>query len=201
VYRTSTPPPPDDPRFCFYCGGVLRGPHCARCGLASSPAWPFARDPICPRCALRLEAESLGGLGVEGCKRCHGCFLARAEWDDLLARVYAREHVDMTLLVPAPPGAQPSADLLFRVAECPACGTPMDRCAFATRSKTTVDVCAPHGIWLDGVELVALIAILTRRLEGIEIEIDPAEQHKEALLASMREITEAALALTRRRRL
>jgi Zn-finger nucleic acid-binding protein len=180
---------------------MLRGLQCVRCGLLSTPAWPFTRDPICPRCTQRLETEWLDRLRIEACRRCYGCFLSRAEWDDLLFRVYAREHVDVKLLVPAPPGVQPSADLLFRVAECPACGKPMDRCAFATRSKTTVDVCAPHGIWLDGAELVALMAILTRRLEGIEIPIDLEEQRKEAVLQSMREISEAAIALSRRRRL
>jgi Zn-finger nucleic acid-binding protein len=204
-YRASSAPSGDEPLYCFYCGGALFDRRCTRCGLFALPPQPALGALVCPRCdGAMLASESVGDLWVHGCPRCRGCFMTRAEWDALLVRVQAREHTDVKLMVPPPPGAGPSPEALFRMAACPACRQPTDRFAFATASKTTVDVCAPHGIWFDAVELVAVLGILTQRLEGIDVAPSPQEEEKERQLAFMREVTAhavdriARIGLTRR---
>jgi len=44
-----------------------------------------------------------------------------------------------------------------RYRKCPSCGEPMLRRNFHGSSGVVVDVCGPHGIWLDRGELATLI--------------------------------------------
>jgi Zn-finger nucleic acid-binding protein len=55
----------------------------------------------------------------------------------------------------------------------------MDRVRFADRASLIVDVCKPHGIWLDAGELVAVLDFVKQRAEGKVIP-GPEELAEEA---------------------
>lgn len=69
----------------------------------------------------------------------------------------------------------------------------MDRVTFAAGSRTVIDVCAAHGTWFDALELIAVLRVLSQRLDGIEphaAELSQAE--RETMVARMRVISEHA---------
>jgi Zn-finger nucleic acid-binding protein len=142
--------------------------------MADSLRAPGA-DPVnCRRCGKPLARRSIGF----GCAACGGLFIGGDEWDGIVAKIRAGDRVDVATIVPPPPGS-PQPDRLKPVS-CASCGGPMDRLPFGARSGIVVDVCAKHGIWLDGGELVGVLEFV-RRLWANNGRILTPEEQRDAI--------------------
>jgi Zn-finger nucleic acid-binding protein len=135
----------------------------------------------CPRCRepLARVALDVGALHVDECPRCLGSFAHARHFSELLDREVAGEAVGLQRFVPPRPGRELPQETLLRPVDCPHCGREMERIRFAQRASLVVDVCPPHGVWLDAAELVALVSFVKARTEGA-VPPGPAELEDEA---------------------
>jgi Zn-finger nucleic acid-binding protein len=155
-------------RVCAYCGALIatvrcggcyhmnvpEAVHCMGCGhaLGLEPI-PEDAELLCPDCQGRLSAFR-GGAGVlHDCARCGGQLVEHALLRDLLEQ----REVDGSA-APRPAARRGRVDTQVRYRPCPACGQLMNRKNFAGSSGVVVDMCKPHGIWLDRGELPRLLA-------------------------------------------
>jgi Zn-finger nucleic acid-binding protein len=110
----------------------------------------------CPGCGSGLEPEISGAWQIEQCPRCRGLWLdpetfrAICEWE-------GAEEVPSPAL-PAPSGARRAAarEEPVRYRRCPLCQEAMARVNFARVSGVIVDVCRPHGAFLEAGELARI---------------------------------------------
>jgi Zn-finger nucleic acid-binding protein len=151
------------------------------CGARCS-AWGEAeRDGLlCPRCGGRIWRVQLdvSAVHVEQCSRCLGCFARAGDFSELLDREEAGQDTALRRFVPVAEGRELPRQTVLPIVRCPHCGREMDRVRFAQRASLIVDVCPPHGIWLDAGELVAVLEFVKQRSKG-EVAPGPAEREDE----------------------
>ncbi len=178
---------------CNGCGRWIAAAEavCA-CGTGRPPAAPH--DAVaCPRCHGVLKDLSLGapGVVVHECERCRGTFLDVHDWNELADRAAAGEKLPVGQFVPLPPGAELPRQVMLAEVPCPDCSAPMDRVTFAVRSRTVVDVCKLHGIWLDAGELVAILAFMKFREEhGGDMPLSEVELEENAAYLRQTQLAE-----------
>jgi len=139
------------------------------------------RDGLhCPRCGGRLWRVQLdvSAVHVEQCSRCLGCFARAGDFSELLDREEAGKEAALRSFVPVAQGRELPRQTLLGTVKCPHCEREMDRVRFAQRASLIVDVCPPHGIWLDAGELVAILEFVKQRSEG-DVVPGPAEREDE----------------------
>jgi Zn-finger nucleic acid-binding protein len=134
----------------------------------------------CPRCAGRLWRVQLdvSAVHVEQCSRCLGCFARAGDFSELLDREEAGHDAALRRFVPVAAGRELPRQTVLPIVHCPHCRREMDRVRFAQRASLIVDVCPPHGIWLDAGELVAILEFVKQRSQG-EVAPGPAEREDE----------------------
>jgi len=136
--------------------------NCINCGRANGPgrdtclyrgglieADAAAGPPKCPRCSAEMELEVVEGIELDICYSCGGTWYDKDELEEHLAKGAQEPGEDDA-------GATTKADWQRKDAiylKCPKCGRPMNRVNFGRRSGTIVDVCGPHGVFLDAGEL------------------------------------------------
>ncbi len=170
--------PPAGSQHCTYCDSHLASTRCARClaqaiegdvhcracghelGTPVHKLGPAPKDPLaCPRCSNTLRAAMAGDVLMDECTRCGGLWLEHDVFREIVARERDREMLFEALSqLGRVRVAQPhtGGDERFYV-PCPRCEQIMDRRQFARISKVIVDVCKPHGIWLDHDELPRIV--------------------------------------------
>jgi Zn-finger nucleic acid-binding protein len=156
---------------------------CVRCG-ALLPAEALKAVPgTCPDCKLSFVARQAGAAGYSECPRCGGLFLTREAFDavvkDAATRARARALDD---------GAERAApEHGFHYRACPLCRKFMNRSNFGGGSGVIVDVCGPHGAFLDRGELTRIVdfvekggweRVKKREKERMEEEISALESRK-----------------------
>ncbi len=141
--------------------------HCMECGLAFAPQALRALDErrACPRCAGALRLRELGGAQLVECGGCAGLWLDASQFEALCEREEQRELALRALGMREPP-ERPVDSSPVRYLRCPHCDQPMQRRNFGQRSGVIVDVCKPHGLWLDHLELERALAFA--RAGGLE---------------------------------
>lgn len=109
----------------------------------------------CPRCAAELNAEIAGAFGLHRCGSCGGVWLDPETFRGL-CEADAKDREDEP--ADAAPGGPDSShrDDKVRYLRCPVCDDSMNRVNFARVSGVMLDVCRPHGAWLDAGELRAI---------------------------------------------
>jgi Zn-finger nucleic acid-binding protein len=188
---------------CAYCGAAVvlpppiggdgpapRRTFCPRCGLlypsdarrcpGCPPGPTDERGGRCPRCGSDLEPVALGRAVVDRCGGCGGQWFDGDEMEqvlDLTTEGVSRE--EAATLRPALPRANPG-EAEVRYLACVRCGDRMVRRQIAPRTGIVVDVCRPHGLWLDGGELERFQAFV--RAGGLEVlradRVAQAEAHR-----------------------
>ena len=112
-----------------------------------------ARGGSCPTAAPRSSPRQAGVAGFSECPRCGGLFLTRASFDavvkDAATRATARA------LDEGPRPAAPEKGFHYR--PCPVCRKFMNRSNFGGGPGVIVDVCGPHGAFLDRGELTRVV--------------------------------------------
>lgn len=185
-------------RACAHCGSLLStrrctvcfalSPHdaekCVRCGalLPAEALRPAAGS--CPDCRTPLVARQAGVAGFSECPRCGGLFLTRESFDAVVKDAETRERA--RALDEEPRGAaapQPG----FHYRPCPVCRKLMNRSNFGGGSGVIVDVCGPHGAFLDRGELTRIVdfvekggweRVKKREKQRMEEEISALESRK-----------------------
>ena len=165
----------DGARFCMECG-VEIAPQALRA---------IREGTVCPRCKGTLRSRSVGTTALVECGNCAGIWLAAQELDRICEKAdvesLVRQH--LAQLVPENP-VMPTGGVTY--IPCPTCGQLMNRKNFGQRSGVIVDICKPHGVWLDHRELERIVDFV--REGGLqrerELELEhmkcEAEQAKEA---------------------
>ena len=154
-------------RACAHCGSLLAtrrcvscfalsprdAEKCVRCGALLPAEALKAAAGSCPDCKAALVARQAGVAAFSECPRCGGLFLTRASFDavvkDAATRARARALDD------GPERAAPEHGFHYR--PCPVCRKFMNRSNFGGGSGVIVDVCGPHGAFLDRSELTRIV--------------------------------------------
>jgi Zn-finger nucleic acid-binding protein len=187
-------------RACAHCGSLLATRRCVAC-FALSP-----RDAVkcvrcgallpaealrpaggaCPDCRAALVARQAGVAGFSECPRCGGLFLTRESFDAVAKDAATRERARAVDDVPRGAAASEPG---FHYRPCPVCAKLMNRSNFGGGSGVIVDVCGPHGIFLDRGELTRIVDFIEkggwervkkREKERMEEEISSLEGRKRA---------------------
>jgi Zn-finger nucleic acid-binding protein len=184
-------------RACAHCGSLLStrrcvvcfalsprdAEKCVRCGALLPAEALKAAAGACPDCKGPLVARQAGVAGFSECPRCGGLFLTRASFDavvkDAATRARARALDD------GPERAAPEHGFHYR--PCPVCRKFMNRSNFGGGSGVIVDVCGPHGAFLDRGELTRIVdfvekggweRVKKREKQRMEEEISALESRK-----------------------
>jgi Zn-finger nucleic acid-binding protein len=109
----------------------------------------------CPACANLLTGRRISDVVIDSCSTCGGIFLDT----DAKARVLDKGHEDraqaiMEVVARETPASGVEAS---PTRACPTCSTPMARTLTSDGSGVVVDVCKPHGMFLDAGELHRII--------------------------------------------
>jgi Zn-finger nucleic acid-binding protein len=156
---------------------------CVRCGALLPSEALKAVPGTCPDCKVSFVARQAGVAGYSECPRCGGLFLMREAFDavvkDAATRARARALDD------GPERAAPEHGFHYRA--CPVCRKFMNRSNFGGGSGVIVDVCGPHGAFLDRGELTRIVdfvekggwdRVKKREKERMEEEISALESRK-----------------------
>lgn len=148
-------------KFCPHCGAntemLGQGPNTTR---------------HCPRCKTTLADVEIANTPLEECTHCGGLWISVASFDRICSNAEAREAAS-GLQLPPPVEIDP----LVHYLNCPQCNKLMNRMNYASRSGIIMDVCRPHGIWLDRDEIRRIVEYIqsgglerARRAEKEELE-------------------------------
>lgn len=99
-----------------------------------------------------------GFMGLEQCPSCCGLFFDSGELEALMANSDAAElAVHRERIWRLASELSPVSHRDDQPANCPVCRKQMEETRYAGHAVVTIDVCAQHGIWLDGGELYLLL--------------------------------------------
>ena len=195
-----------DAARCEFCGARLKTvactrcfammfvgtAHCSSCGAKAEPPGSEAgRAAACPRCRVRLESITVGGVRLDECARCEGLWVDAGAFERV---VNEREEQSAVLgaaaLLPKKGGRGEPGEV--RYVPCPACGQLMNRVNFARCSGVVVDVCKGHGTWFDRDELRQIVEFIrggglsvSREREKRELKEERRKLQQEQLSAAL----------------
>lgn len=162
----------DDGVSCPYCHSVLNiaacpscfGPvfkgmkFCPNCGAAVDRNEVESKQKLpCPRCEKILSPADIAGTRIHECINCGGIWLDTASFQKISSD---REHQEKVILYPSQASSiEPKPDQQPRrvYVPCPECGELMNQKNFAGCSGIVIDLCKPHGIWFDHLELQRIV--------------------------------------------
>lgn len=179
-----------DATQCQYCHALLQTvacPHCMGMMFAGTKFCPHCGVQVqtiqqgpntnrqCPRCKVKLQDVQVANTPLEECTHCGGLWVDVASFEFICANTEAQSAA--TGLNLPPPVA---IDSKVHYLPCPQCGNLMSRINYASRSGVIINVCRPHGIWLDRDEIRQVIEFV--RAGGL----DRARQVEKEELAEAR---------------
>lgn len=187
-------------RACAHCGSLLSTRRCATCfALSPRDAERCVRcgallpadvlkpgSGSCPDCRQPLVSRLAGVVGFSECARCGALFFGREAFDAVAKDAATRERA--RALDQVPPGAA-AAEPGFHYRPCPVCRKLMNRSNYGGGSGVIVDVCGPHGVFLDRGELTKIVDFIERggwervkkrEQQRMEEEISALESRKRA---------------------
>ncbi len=171
-----------DARSCAYCGAEVTleerrltavcpkcfartgrdARHCMECGVAISPQALFALEEgvSCPRCKGELHARGVAHGSVVECSRCGGLWLGHEDFVRVCASAENESLAEQFHQVQ--PSKPPSASGTAAYVPCVVCREFMNRRNYASASGVIMDVCKPHGVWLDHGEIDKILEFIRR---------------------------------------
>jgi Zn-finger nucleic acid-binding protein len=130
-----------------------------RCGALLPADTLKAGSGDCPDCRRPFVARLAGVVGFSECAHCGGLFFGREALDAVLKDAATRERA--RVLDEAPPAAA-APEPGFHYRPCPVCRKLMNRSNFGGGSGVIVDVCGPHGAFLDRGELTKIVDFIEK---------------------------------------
>ncbi len=156
--------------------------YCTACGVSFAPcAIPSEEVELpCPCCGALMPVREVGGIALNECPGCHGLWVPDGHFEALVQRAidaHAQRNAAQPVQQPRVQGANPGATpVTYR--RCPVCDAMMNRHNFQRRSGVIIDVCKPHGTWLDADELEQISGFI--RSGGLEVaQARDAERQRE----------------------
>lgn len=139
-------------RNCEYCGKKINSSYtiCPLCGGHLHENLK-SREPVCPRCNIRLDIHLHGSEEYDLCAKCGGLWLDRDEFH-LATREYEVYRNDD---FKGPYLREPLKETHHYI-PCVRCGKIMNRKNFGRISGVLIDECNKHGVWLDAGELAKI---------------------------------------------
>ena len=186
-------------RACGHCGSLLAtrrcstcfalsprdAERCVRCGALLPAEVLKAAAGSCPDCRQPLVSRLAGVVGFSECARCGGLFLGQEAFDAVGKDAGTRERARAFDATPRGAVAEPG----FHYRPCPVCRKLMNRSNYGGGSGVIVDVCGPHGVFMDRGELTKIVDFLEkggwdrvkkREKQRMEEEISALESRKRA---------------------
>jgi Zn-finger nucleic acid-binding protein len=185
----------DSPQ-CQYCHALLQTVACAKCmgmmfmGSKFCPHCGAGVEQVaggdtvkkaCPRCNTDLMDVKVGTTPLEECGKCGGLWVDVKNFDSICSNAEAQTAA-LGLEIPKPV----EIDAHVRYLKCPQCSNMMGRMNYAGRSGVVIQVCRPHGIWLDRDEMRQIIEFIrgggldrARQLEVQQLEYERAQLGRE----------------------
>jgi Zn-finger nucleic acid-binding protein len=131
-------------KFCPHCGAAAQN---LTTGQTSTHT--------CPRCNEKLTAVQIATTPLEECMHCGGLWIDVSSFENVCSNVEAQQAAT-GLRVPPPVAFDPRV----RYLKCPQCANIMNRMNYAGRSGIIINVCTPHGVWLDREEIRQIIEFI-----------------------------------------
>ena len=123
---------------CFYCGGAM--------------AIETKAQLNCPRCNTHMRREPVDGIELDLCDNCGGTWYDRGELEQHIAAGSSAEAEDAQEQ-PLQEFQREADKLNTRYLKCPICEGIMTRKNWGRMSGIILDICGPHGLFLDSGEL------------------------------------------------
>ncbi len=147
---------------CPSCFGMmfLGAKFCSHCGARTQAAQSTHAGEPCPRCKKPMDAHEIGGCALEQCSACGGTWLDSETFHEICAD---RDKQAAFAAPGVPQETAPTKDPTayeIQYLPCPRCGDFMNRVNFAGNSGIVIDVCKPHGTWLDKDDLRAVVEFI-----------------------------------------
>lgn len=178
-----------DAAACRYCGTRLAtvacpkcfgtmfagSSFCPHCGGRAARGGDGAAAGECPRCRSTLLQTIVGDAPLNVCEGCTGIWITTESFNRICADRESEAGalaVDSPSVRPVP--RQETPGRLY--VKCPVCRVMMNRVNFARISGVVVDVCKPHGLWLDHGEFRAIVEFI--RGGGMERSRDLADSQR-----------------------
>jgi Zn-finger nucleic acid-binding protein len=148
-----------DSAQCQYCHALLQTVACPKCmgmmfagtkfcphcgARAETIAQGQATKRLCPRCHVALTDVQVASTPLDECTHCGGLWIDVANFEHICSDTEASQAATGLQLPPPVP-----LDPHVRYLPCPQCTNLMSRMNYAGRSGVVINVCRPHGIWLD----------------------------------------------------
>ena len=131
-----------DAAFCPQCG--------ARRDRQEAPS-----DALCPGCRNGMQALTLGAVAVLECTACDGLWIDAEAFERICA-----DRASQAAVVHRDGARGPVREQRVSYRPCVRCGTMMHRVNFARISGAIIDVCKPHGTFLDRGELQDVVRFI-----------------------------------------
>jgi Zn-finger nucleic acid-binding protein len=161
-----------------------------RCGALLPAEALKAGTGNCPDCRQPLVSRLAGVVGFSECARCGGLFFGQEAFDAIAKDAASRERARAFDEAPAgSAGAEPG----FHYRPCPVCRKLMNRSNYGGGSGVIMDVCGPHGVFLDRGELTKIVDFIEkggwervkkREKQRMEEEVSALESRKRAAAES-----------------
>jgi Zn-finger nucleic acid-binding protein len=157
-----------------------------RCGALLPAEALKAAGGTCPDCRQALVLRLAGVVGFSECARCGGLFLGQEAFDAVTKDAGTRERVRA---FDAKPRGAPEPGFHYR--PCPVCRKLMNRSNYGGGSGVIVDVCGPHGVFLDRGEPTKIVDFIEkggwdrvkkREKQRMEEEVSALESRKRGTL-------------------
>ena len=195
-----------DATQCQYCHALLETHACPKCmgmmfvgtkfcphcgALAQQIAVGGTAKRRCPQCKVDLIDVMVARTPLEECAHCGGLWVDTKSFDTLVSDAEAQT---AALGLNLPPPVEMSTQM--RYLRCPQCGELMSRKNYADRSGVVIDICRPHGIWLDRDEIRRIIAFIrsggldrARKIETEQLQHERMMIEHERETPSMSDVT------------
>ena len=154
---------------------------CPHCGAAATEVVAGGdTEHICPRCHVGLQKVQLGKVAACQCPHCGGMW-ADAKTFDMICSDAEAQTAATGLNLPPPVAPDPHVKYL----QCPQCHSLMGRINYFNHSGIVLNVCRPHGLWLDRDQMGQIVEFIRSggidRSRAIEKEeLDDARRRLEA---------------------
>jgi Zn-finger nucleic acid-binding protein len=158
--------------ICPKCFGLMftGSKFCPHCGAVAQNLAPEGTKLQCPRCKVPLAAVTAGDTPLDECQRCGGLWISVAAFDHICSDTAAQTAATGLNLPPSVP-----QDTHVHYMGCPKCSNLMNRTNYGHASGIIINVCKPHGIWLDRDEMRQIVEFL--RAGGMQ-KIHAAEEDR-----------------------
>jgi len=159
-------------KFCPHCGGAAAQVEVGKTLRKS-----------CPRCQVPLQNIAIAKESLDQCPHCGGMWVAVQTFDRICGDAEAQTAAT-GLSLPPPVAPDPRVHYL----KCPDCQSLMGRINYFRHSGVVLNVCRPHGLWLDRDQMRQVVEFI--RAGGVErskqIETEKMEDTRRSLEAQQR---------------